>query len=239
MRRSLPSRTEVERCAGLRFLAKGYRSLAASFGHLAHGTVVLGSGPMTAEQTRGFEPSGSMETERLILRTFVPGDLDAVLAIYAHPDVVRYLYEEPLTQEQAAAALQRRLGMHAIRGEGEGLRLAAILKSTHELIGDCSLFWLPGGHRQAEIGFVFDPAHQGHGYATEASHVLLRIAFGELRLHRVVGRTEARNAASARVLEKLGMRHEAHLIENEWVKDEWQSELIYAILDREWLDTKR
>ncbi len=55
-----------------------------------------------------------------------------------------------------------------------------------------------------------------------------------LGLHRVIGRLEARNAASARVLEKLGLRLEAHLVENEWVKDEWQSELGYAILDREW-----
>ena len=58
-------------------------------------------------------------------------------------------------------------------------------------------------------------------------------AFGIYGLHRVVGRTEARNAASARVLEKLGMRREAHLIENEWVKGEWQSELVYALLARE------
>ena len=50
----------------------------------------------------------------------------------------------------------------------------------------------------------------------------------------MIGRLEARNAASARVLEKLGLRLEAHLVENEWVKDEWQSELGYAILDREW-----
>ena len=50
----------------------------------------------------------------------------------------------------------------------------------------------------------------------------------------MIGRLEARNAASARVLEKLGLRLEAHLVENEWVKDEWQSGLGYAILDREW-----
>jgi RimJ/RimL family protein N-acetyltransferase len=53
-------------------------------------------------------------------------------------------------------------------------------------------------------------------------------------MHRVIGRAEARNAASARVLEKLGMRLEAHFVENEWVKGEWQSELVYAVLEREW-----
>ncbi|MDX6496395.1 MAG: hypothetical protein QOE17_2381 [Gaiellales bacterium] len=50
----------------------------------------------------------------------------------------------------------------------------------------------------------------------------------------MIGRLEARNAASAGVLERIGMRREAHLVENEFVKGEWQSELVYAILQREW-----
>ena len=64
--------------------------------------------------------------------------------------------------------------------------------------------------------------------------MLLRLAFEELGLHRVYGRAEPRNTASARVMEKLGMQREAHLVENEFVKGEWQSELVYSILDREW-----
>jgi RimJ/RimL family protein N-acetyltransferase len=194
---------------------------------------------MGAVPSRGFEPAGPLETERLVLRTFAASDREAVLGIYGHPDVARYLYEEPLTPEEAGAAIDKRVALQAIRAEGDGLRLAAVLKTTHELIGDCSLFWHPNGHRLGEIGFVFDPRYQGHGYATEGARVLLRIAFEELELHRVIGRTEVRNTPSARVLEKLGMRREAHLIENEWVKDEWQSELVYAILDREWRDTQR
>jgi RimJ/RimL family protein N-acetyltransferase len=189
---------------------------------------------MGAARAPGFEPAAPLETERLILRTFTAGDLDPLLVIYGDPRVTRYIYEEPLTRKDAPAALSKRMGMHAVTAEGEALRLAAVAKSTNELIGDCSFAWLPGGHHQGEIGFVFHPAHQGRGYATEAARVLLRIAFDELKLHRVIGRTEARNTASTRVLEKLGMRREAHLIENEWVKGEWQSELVYAILDREW-----
>jgi len=63
---------------------------------------------------------------------------------------------------------------------------------------------------------------------------MLRLGFEQLGLHRIVGRLEARNAASAAVLERLGMRLEAHLRENEWVKGEWQSELVYAMLETEW-----
>ena len=76
----------------------------------------------------------------------------------------------------------------------------------------------------------------GNGYATEACRALLDLAFGELDLHRVIGVIEPRNVASGRVLEKLGMRKEAHFVENESVKGEWQSEAVYAILAREWAE---
>ena len=81
---------------------------------------------------------------------------------------------------------------------------------------------------------MFDPRHGGKGFATEAAYALVDWAFTAADIHRVIGRTEARNAGSVRVLEKLGMRREAYLVENEWVKGEWQSELVYAVLDREW-----
>jgi RimJ/RimL family protein N-acetyltransferase len=102
------------------------------------------------------------------------------------------------------------------------------------LIGTVSL--QIGEHRQGEIGFLFHPDHQGRGYATEAARAMLRLAFEHYELHRVFGRLEPRNLASGRVLEKLGMRHEALLVENEWIKGEWQSEAIYALLDREWAE---
>jgi RimJ/RimL family protein N-acetyltransferase len=112
--------------------------------------------------------------------------------------------------------------------------LAAELAATGELLGDVSLTVGPPEHRQAEIGFTFHPSHHGRGYATEAAAAVVALAFHGYDLHRVYGRLEPRNTASARVLEKLGMRREAHLVENEWVKGEWQSELVYALLAREW-----
>jgi RimJ/RimL family protein N-acetyltransferase len=105
-----------------------------------------------------------------------------------------------------------------------------------ELIGHANLS--VGDHRQGEVGFIVDPAHQGHGYATEAAEAMLELGFETYDLHRIIGRLEPRNTASARVLERLGMRKEAHLIENEWVKGEWQSEAVYAILAREWREAR-
>jgi RimJ/RimL family protein N-acetyltransferase len=148
--------------------------------------------------------------------------------------VSRFLYDEAMTDDEVRALLERKLAHQGIAEEGDRLYLAVLLRDGGDLVGDVVLAWTSRLHRSGEIGFVFHPDHQGRGYATEAARELLRIAFEQMQLHRVIGRTEARNASSARVMEKLGMRREAHLVENEWVKDEWQSELVYAILDREW-----
>jgi RimJ/RimL family protein N-acetyltransferase len=175
-----------------------------------------------------------IETERLVLRPFAPSDFDAMLAMQSDAEVARYLYWDPRTAAEVREILARKSKFTALRAPGDDLVFAVELASTGEVVGDCGMHWNDDEHRQGEIGFIVHPAHQSHGYATEAGREVLRIAFEDAGLHRVVGRLEARNTASAQVLEKLGMRREAHLIENEWVKGEWQSEVIYAMLDREW-----
>jgi RimJ/RimL family protein N-acetyltransferase len=127
----------------------------------------------------------------------------------------------------------------ALVEEGQWISCAMTLRDSGELVGDLALRWVSSEHRCGELGFVVHPVHQGHGYATEAAAALLPFCFDTMGLHRVIGRAEARNAGSARVLEKLGMRREAHLVENEYVKGEWQSELVYALLEHEWRSATR
>jgi RimJ/RimL family protein N-acetyltransferase len=170
-----------------------------------------------------------IETERLVLRPFEPGDLAAVHDIHRRPEMVRWLYEDAArTLEDDRPWLEGRIRRVRFALSGDGLGFAAVRDGT--VIGDLSLTLTSAEHRQGEIGFLVHPDQQGRGYATEAAGALLALAFDTFALHRVVGRLEARNVASARVLEKLGMRREAHLVENELVKGEWQSELVYAML---------
>ena len=178
------------------------------------------------------QPDWPIETERLVLRPYGEADFDALHALYADPDVARWLYYEPDTLEDSRARLRRKIAGHKLTEE-QGLSAAVELRDG-TYVGDTVLFYMePAEHRSIELGFSFDPRHQGKGYATEAARAFVSWAFA-LGFHRVYGRLEPRNIASARVLEKLGMRREAHLVENEWVKGEWQSELVYAILEHEW-----
>lgn len=180
-----------------------------------------------------------VHTPRLVLRPFEQGDLDALHAIRSREDVNRYLYDRPMSREDAAAKLAERIEWYSTVAEpGDTLLLAVTLRGpggeSGELIGDVNLHWHRGEHRQAEVGYVLHPDHAGRGFATEATRPLIDLAFAELGVHRVCGRLDGRNAASARVLEKLGMRREAHLRENEYVKGEWTDEVVYAVLAREW-----
>jgi len=179
-------------------------------------------------------PDWPLQTERLVLRPFEERDYDLLYAIQSDAEVARYLYNEPRDHDEVRDLLGRKIAGSEWRDEGDWLSAAVVLRESGAAVGDLDLCWASDEHRTGEIGFAVDPVHQGRGYATEAARAILRLAFEDFALHRVIGRAEARNDASTRVLEKLGMRREALLVENEWVKGEWQSEVVYALLDREW-----
>jgi RimJ/RimL family protein N-acetyltransferase len=180
------------------------------------------------------KPDYPVRTPRLALRPFTPDDLDALYDFHRLAEVTRYLYHEPRSRAEVSVLLEGKMTASVLTADGKALCLAADLAATGQLVGDCTLFWLSRAHQQGEIGFIFHPAFQGRGLATEAATALLRLGFEGLGLHRIIGRCDGRNRGSARVMEHNGMRREAHLVENEFVKGEWTDELIYAILRREW-----
>jgi RimJ/RimL family protein N-acetyltransferase len=179
-------------------------------------------------------PTYPIETTRLHLRPFVEADFEDFHAYDSSPEVARYLYREPRGPAQSREAFEHHLRRTALEGEGDALVLAIVWRELGKVVGHASLGWVSSDHQSGEIGFIMSPAHQGHGLAIEAAEVMLGLGFDGLRLHRIVGRCDGRNRSSARLMERLGMRREAHLVENEYVKGEWTDELIYAMLDTEW-----
>ncbi|WP_344306553.1 GNAT family protein [Fodinicola feengrottensis] len=180
------------------------------------------------------QPTYPIDTDRLFLRLYQHSDLDQLHDIHRRSDVVRYLYWTEKSHEQTKEMLDRRMQKTVFDPDSDGLILAVERKDTGELIGDISLFDYDKVNNQAEFGFIFHPDHQGRGFASEAARVGLDLAFDAFGLRRVIGRCDARNTASAKLMERLGLRREAHFREDEFFKGEWSSTYVYAILASEW-----
>ena len=181
-----------------------------------------------------FHLTDPLKTERLRLRPFTRGDVEAVFAYRSREDVARYLFDPPLSREECALAVQQRTTQLGLEAEGDRIILA-VETLDGVLVGEVSLIWRSVEARQGELGWIFHPDHQGRGYASEASARLLELAFTEADLHRVYARCDAGNAGSWRLMERLGMRREAHFREHALFKGGWDEEFYYAILRREWL----
>ncbi|HEY4018265.1 MAG TPA: GNAT family N-acetyltransferase [Pseudonocardiaceae bacterium] len=184
-------------------------------------------------------PTYPIATARLLLRPYATTDFAALCDLLGRPEVSRFLYEEPRSAETVRELLDDRLGKVALEQEGDVLSLVITRTEEPETpIGTAMLHWTSETHRSAELGYTVHPDHAGKGYATEATRALLDLGFGATELHRIIGRLDGRNTASHRVLTKAGMRTEAHLVENEWVKGEWTDEIVCAMLRSEWEQTQ-
>ena len=179
-----------------------------------------------------------LETARLILRDFVEDDWQRVLEYESDPLYLRY-YE---WDERTPESVQEFIGWFMNQQTQEPrikFQLAIVLKSSNQLIGNCGVRMDNAGDVQASMGYELDPKHWNHGYATEAAHAIIDFGFGRLGVHRIWAHCVADNIGSAHVLEKLGMKLEGRLRENEYYKGRWWDTLMYAILAHEWQTHKQ
>jgi RimJ/RimL family protein N-acetyltransferase len=181
-----------------------------------------------------WSPTYPVRSPRLQLRPVSDGDVQSLVAYRSLPDVCRYVPFEPMDAAAVLARVHGDWSRSALESEGDALFLVIELTPSAEVVGDLMLRWASAADRCGEIGYVLHPARSGHGFATEAVHRLLHLAFEELHLHRVIARVDADNHASARLAARLGMRQEAHLVQNEWFKGHWSDELDFALLEDEW-----
>jgi RimJ/RimL family protein N-acetyltransferase len=117
---------------------------------------------------------------------------------------------------------------------GDTLCLAVERRNDAALVGLVSLKWTDATASQSELRFLFNPAHRRQGYPAEGLRKALDVAFDDLGFHRVFARCSAKSQSSARLLKDLGLRLEAHYREHALFQGEWDEELHFAILDREW-----
>lgn len=173
-------------------------------------------------------------TERLRLRPFRAEDLPAFVAYRSSPEVARYQSWDPTFSMDDALrflAEQRELQFGQ---PGAWAQLAAVDRQTGALYGDCAVHLLDDQPGTAELGVTFAPEAQGRGLASEALTGVAQTIFDDRGFHRIYAETDDRNVAVHRLLERLGFRCEARMIEADWFKGEWSSLRVYAVLRREW-----
>lgn len=175
-----------------------------------------------------------LRTERLVLRRFRPEDARSLAAYRSDPEVARYQsWDTPFDEQQAARFIEGLAGAHPDI-PGEWFQIAVVDAPAGAHLGDVAFRSDAVDPRLATIGVTLAPAAQGRGLATEALTGLLSYLFARRGKHRVTADCDARNRASTALLERLGMRREAHHVESEWWKGEWTDTYVYALLAREW-----
>jgi RimJ/RimL family protein N-acetyltransferase len=175
-----------------------------------------------------------LETDRLVLREFVEDDWRALYAIESREDVNRYQGYDAHTEEQSRAYVAK-----TIASAAETPRMlyeVAIAKRSDEqrLIGRGGIRRTTAEPRVGEMWVVLAPSEQKQGFVLEAARAMMSYAFAELAMHRLYGDCDPRNTPSAQLMERLGMRREAHFRENVFIKGEWCDSAIYAVLASEW-----
>ena len=222
--RTLPENKLSQRClTSARFRETG-RSV---------GTTPAGQQAELLHYQRDLAPANQwpLITERLQLRLHEPGDAGWLHDLYSRPDVARYLLDEPWTAEATREKLGERLAKTGLGDEAGALAL--VIEHGGAPIGDVALWLTDKEHRQGEIGWVLNPEFGGQGFASEAVRAVLALGFDHYRLHRITAQMDARNSASAALARRVGLRLEAHHVQDWYSKGEWTDTLVYARLASE------
>jgi len=163
---------------------------------------------MTVE-TQNTTPELVLETQRLRLRRFRPGDADAIFAIIGD-DIAMQYYPKTFNRSDAVQWIERNLRRY--REHGYGL-FAVTLKGSLDVIGDCGVIKQDvEGELQLEVGYHLRRDQWGHGYATEAARACMGLAFHSFGADKVISLIRPENVPSRRVAERNGMKLERQVI---------------------------
>lgn len=170
-----------------------------------------------------------LTTDRLILRDFTADDWPAILVYQSDPRYLQY-YEWTERTEEDVRGFANMFIEHQKQQPRTRFQLAVILKADGRLIGNCGIRMAAVDSHEGEIGYELSPDEWGHGYATEAARAIIRFGFEELGVHRIGAWCVAANTASARVLEKAGMKLEGRLRDKEHFKGRYWDVLMFGMV---------
>ena len=177
-----------------------------------------------------------IETDRLVLREYLPSGWEAVLAYHRDSRYLRYYPWTDCTKAQAQQFVQTFVEEQEVQPRRR-FQLAITMPDDGPLIGSCGVRRKVENDWEADIGYELAPEYWGLGYATEAARAMVDFGFRDLALSRISSWCIADNTASSRVLERLDLRLEGRLRQNEYFKHRWWDTLLYGLLRDEWANS--
>lgn len=178
-----------------------------------------------------------ISTDRLLLKGLQRSDTEALFHYRSDPQVYEYQDWKPKTMEEAENFIIRNSATKP-NTPNTWYQLGLYLKKTNNLIGDIGIHFMDPDNLLSEIGYTLTPSHQSKGYAFEAVTGVIHYLFDQLMKHRISASVDPRNAKSIALLERLGMRKEAHFRKSIWFNNEWADDIVYAILREEWINNR-
>lgn len=172
-------------------------------------------------------------TERLILEDLGEEDLSNIQKISRDPELMRYVLIWLENDEQISAFLERAIDESKL-ADRMGYVLAARVAGTGEFAGLTFLEIDPELPATGEVGIVLLPEYQATGYGREILLKYMEFGFETLSLHRVFGKCDELNSASARMMEQCGLIYEGTIREHVWLRDHWRSTRYYGMLAGEY-----
>lgn len=173
-----------------------------------------------------------VRTERLVLRPLGNGDVPKIFAYRSRPEVAEWITSTATDVESLAERFGD--GATTVIVEHEGRLIGDLMVRSRDAYAQREVAERAAGS-EAELGWTFDPAHQGRGLATEAVRALIGICFGELGLRRVAAACFTGTEPSWHLMERVGMRREAHHVADSLHREHgWLDEYVYALLADEW-----
>jgi RimJ/RimL family protein N-acetyltransferase len=177
----------------------------------------------------------TLHTPRLLIREMAMSDAEPIWTYSQHPRHRIYEPDPPRSLEAFRGIVQWILNTQSERPRQYYYTVACLKDDPLALVGSVHITVRDVEHRQAEVGYSFNQAYWGAGYATEAAGALVAFAFRDLGMHRVFADSiVGENVASVRVAEKLGMRREATFQESLYFAGRWWNTVLYAVLEHEW-----
>lgn len=175
-----------------------------------------------------------LETERLVLRDALSTDAEAIHRYAGDDEVVKLMIWGPNTLDQTREHLQHRVNHLQAVHDRRDFELLIVEKSSGELVGGAGLRVHDSSALSGDLGYVLARERWGQGIVPEACRKLLELGFGGFGLQRIWASADARNVQSQRVMEKLGMRREAHFRQDQWVKGAFRDTVVYALTEDEY-----